>query len=70
MEWLNTRGSPELSERNYYWVSFPCGSVIICQFNDYRQFGGNVNYWQDNTGTDHPMDKTKYQLIEKPRPPK
>ena len=67
--WVSVDDIEPTSERVKYWVLFPDGSVIFCNMNDYKQYGGNTNYWQDFSYSDHCMTGTKYIEVVAPAAP-
>ena len=64
--WVNTVKNPPVCEKTNYWVKFPNGKILMMQLNDYKQYGGPVNYWQGRDNIDKPMDDTFYIEITKP----
>ena len=53
----------------YYWVvGGEAGSEpILARFNDYKQYGGRVNYWQTMNHDDFSMTGTKWIQVQKPK---
>ena len=69
-EWISVDDKKPVSEKPFYWVLFPEDEIAMCRFNDYGQFGGCRNYWQDMNNDDIRMHGTKWIEIKKPEPPK
>ena len=69
-KWLKTCELPPSDEKIFYWVYVPSEElVIMARFNDYKQYGGQVNYWQDLRSNDFDMAGTLYQPINEPTAP-
>ena len=67
--WISVDDKYPVSEKPMYWVLFPCGNLIMCRFNNYKQFGGFTNYWQNLSHNDLPMYETSYIEVKQPSPP-
>ena len=65
VKWVDiTEGQPV--EGKYYWVQFPDGEIKMCQYNDYKQYGGHSDYWQGDDRIDVKLKATKFIEIIKP----
>lgn len=67
--WISVNNEEPKDESCLYWVFFPNGAVIVCRLNDYKSFGGKVNYWQTLNHDDLLMHETWYCKIKQPEPP-
>jgi hypothetical protein len=61
--------SKKLKDGQLCWVLFPCDSIKLCRLNDYKQYGGAVDFWQDLQGNDLFMNMTKFIILDQPLPP-
>lgn len=69
-QWINVDDfEAHLSDNDFCFVYFPCGTIKKCHLNDYRTYSGKGVYWQDMSGDDLPMLNTKFIKIEIPTPP-
>jgi|OM-RGC.v1.029597545 hypothetical protein len=67
--WVSVEENSELVEGAFYWVLMPSGRIDIMRFNNYQQYGGPHDYWQELSGNDYTLENTKYIEIPKPKPP-
>lgn len=67
--WVSVYGNAPENDQLHYWVLFPDGDIRMCYLNDYMQYGGAINYWQDLSGTDISMIGTWYVEIKQPKAP-
>ena len=68
MKWIKTEDVEPTNENSLYWV-FNGESVIQARFNDYKSWGGDMNWWQDMSHNDFSMTNTSYIEFKKPEPP-
>ncbi|MBO9492245.1 hypothetical protein J7384_17925 [Endozoicomonas sp. G2_1] len=70
-KWLKTDELPPENEKLWYWVYIPTNdAVILARFNNYKQYGGFENCWQDICNDDFELANTLYQPITEPLAPK
>jgi hypothetical protein len=68
--WVSVDENTELVEGVFYWVLMPSGRIDMMYFNNYKQYGGTQDYWQDLSGSDYTLENTRFIEIVKPAPPK
>jgi len=69
-QWVSVEADYDLRDGVLYWVFFPDGTIEECRFNNYKNHGGQRDFWQKLNGDDVFMNSTKYIEIKKPEPPK
>ena len=67
-QWIKVSYIEPENEESQYWVLYG-DKVIKASLNDYKQYGGNSNYWS-YSGSDQAMTGTSYIELKKPEPPK
>lgn len=53
----------------YYWVvgGEAGNEPILVRFNDYKQYGSRINFWQTMSYSDFSMTGTKWIKVEEPK---
>ena len=68
-QWIKVSDVEPENEESQYWV-FDGYKVIKSWLNDYKQYGGAHNLWQDLGRNDFSMRGTSYIELKKPEPPR